>query len=112
MGALGPPPRTVPWAHTVAAPAPEQSAEAGEATVTASGANAMTIPKISLHCFNCTETPSVVWRPAATRACTTMQRNRYGAERKSAPMTAQRIRDFKPAFFANERNLSRGWVNS
>lgn len=44
-GALGPPPRTVPCAHTVAAPALVQSAEAGGAvTTTAVGTATQTIP--------------------------------------------------------------------
>src|SRR6267154_2208232 len=46
FGALGPPPRTVPWAHTVAAPALVQSAEAGEADMTLTGTTVRARPKI------------------------------------------------------------------
>jgi hypothetical protein len=46
-GAVGPPPRTVPCAHTVDAPALVQSALAGGAATTiVIGADAITIPNI------------------------------------------------------------------
>jgi hypothetical protein len=47
LGAFGPPPRTVPCAHTVAAPALVQSAIAGDAATTnVMGAVAIANPKI------------------------------------------------------------------
>jgi hypothetical protein len=45
-GAVGPPPRTVPCAHTVADPALVQSAMAGEATTIVNGAAAVANPNI------------------------------------------------------------------
>jgi len=96
----------------VAAPAPEQSAEAGEATVTAIGANAMMVPKIRPHCLDCMAVPSAVWRPAE---CVLPDKSAepLWAERKSAEMSARRFGDFTIcAFVATGSNTSRPDVNS
>jgi hypothetical protein len=94
----------VPWAHTVAAPEFEQSAEAGEATVTAMGVTAMAIPKIRFRCLNCMAAPPLCGGPPRAR-CPGNAPEPLSAERKSTSVNARQIRNFKIAACCNGKEF-------